>query len=120
ERIAARSRYVTVLTGDSRALWRSCFGDAGSLMLVPGAVDAVIPARRGNPYPREPGQRCLFAGHIYDRKQQGEAHEVLVDKLNRLGGLLGARQIRLYVIGEGDASRLDPDRVTHLGAVPYP
>jgi len=57
----------------------------------------------------------LFAGTVYTDAQQPEANRTLVDKLNRLGRLLANRNADLYVIGDGDLSRLDTGCVTWLG-----
>ena len=56
---------------------------------------------------------------MYTRDYQAEANDVLVAKLNRLGELLRGRGCRLYMIGVGDVSRLDPGCVTHLGFVSH-
>jgi glycosyltransferase involved in cell wall biosynthesis len=120
ERIAAHSRWVTVLTEASRQRWIGCFGGASPpTLLVPGAVDARIPVPGSTPFPRDGWRRCLFAGNIYDSKSQPEAHATLVAKLNDLGRRLARRSIRLYQMGPGDLSGLDPTHVRCLGPVPY-
>lgn len=120
ERIAAHSRWVTVLTEASRRRWIGCFGDERpGTLLVPGAVDARIPPRGRNPFPRDGRRHCLFAGNIYDPQSQPEAHATLVAKLNDLGRRLDPRSIRLCLMGPGDRSGLDPAHVTWLGALPY-
>ena len=117
ERINASSRYVTVLSESARDLWIELFGPKQNILLVPGAADRDIPALGPDPFPRGEHTRVLFAGNVYTRDYQGEANEVLVAKLNRLGGLLRSHGCRLYMIGVGDVSRLDPDCVTYLGSV---
>src|SRR5262249_48242439 len=82
ERIHRACRYVTVLSPQARALWQDCFGDASNTLLVPGAVDAAIPAPAADPYPADPRKRVLFAGNIYNARAQPEANVVLVGKLN--------------------------------------
>jgi hypothetical protein len=119
ERIRRASRYVTVLSPQARALWEECFGDAGNTLLVPGAVDATVPAAVKDPYPADGVKRVLFAGNIYTPRTQPEANVVLVDKLNRLGELLSRGGARLYMLGSGDLSRLDSRYVSTLGAVEY-
>lgn len=117
ERINASSRYVTVLSESARNLWVELFGPKENILLVPGAADREIPALADDPFPPGDHARALFAGNVYTRDCQGEANEVLVTKLNQLGGLLRSRGCRLYMIGAGDVSRLDPECVTYLGSV---
>jgi hypothetical protein len=117
-RIAQASRYVTVLTPQSQALWNAQFPQTHTL-LVPGAVDAEIPKPGNDPYPKGPDRRCVYSGSFYSRTHQPEAHAVLVLKMNRLGELLGDKGIRLYVVGAGDASDLDKRFVSHIGPVSY-
>ena len=118
ERIAKRARYVTILTEESRGLWRHHHGHRGRELLVPGGVDAVLPPPGPSPY--APGSPvCVFAGNFYDHWSQPEAHRVVVDKLNRLGAALSRRDVRLHVVGRGDAGALDSSVVTAHGPVPY-
>lgn len=119
EKIHRFSRYVTVLTPESKSLWISNFGRGGNVLLVPGAADRRIPGPKRNLYPRDAKMRCLFSGNIYNKICQPEAHEVLTQKLNRLAKLLTRRNIRLYMMGPGDSKRLDPRYVTYLGEIPY-
>ena len=120
ERIAAHSRWVTVLTKASQERWINCFGETSpKTLLVPGAVDARVPAAGGDPFPQDGKRRCLFAGNIYDLTYQPEAHRRLVTMLNDLGRRLERRSIRLYQMGPGERRGLDPAYVTCLGAVPY-
>jgi hypothetical protein len=121
ERINRASRYVTLLSEPAEQLWRSCFGATTDVLVVPGAVSAKIPAPRRSPYPRDGRPPCVFAGNFYNRKRgsQPEAHATLASKLNRLGALLHEGGARLYVVGTGDASSLDPRYVTYCGEVPY-
>jgi len=86
-------------------------------LLVPGAADREIPPLGPDPFPPGDHARVLFAGNVYTRDYQEEANEVLVAKLNELGGLLRSRGCRMYMIGAGDVSRLDPECVTYLGSV---
>lgn len=128
ERIAARSRFVTVLTAASRRRWQDCFGAAGATLLVPGAAEEHLPVPGPDPFPgitpTVPAGgarviRCLFAGNIYDRTWQAEAHATLTAKLNGLGKLLGGRGIRLYLMGPGDTSTIDAAHVSCIGPIPY-
>lgn len=119
KRIAGAVRYVTVLSAPARDLWREMFGGRDNVLLVPGAVDAVIPSPGRDPYPARGPKRCLFAGNIYSRTVQPEANRVLVEKLNRLGRALSGEGIRLYLLGPGETRSLDPSAVTCLGASDY-
>jgi hypothetical protein len=121
ERIDRVSRYVTVISEPAVRLWRSCFGVATNVLLVPGAVSAEIPAPRRSPYPHDGRSPCIFSGLFYNRKRssQPEVHRAIANKLNRLGALLYERGARLYVVGPGDRRSLDPRYITYCGAVPY-
>jgi hypothetical protein len=119
ERINRTSKYITVLSQPAKELWESCFGPKQNILLVPGAVDRIIPEPSKDPYSRDGRPRCIFAGHLYVPQVQGEANTVIVAKLNRLGELLAGRGIRLYVIGSGRVSKLDRRWVTYLGVIPY-
>ena len=118
EQIARSSRYVTVLSEPSRALWHERFGDEPPTLFVPGAVDDAIPPPSRDPYGSEP-LRCLFAGNLYNANYQPQAHRRLVASVNELGRLLVARGIRLYLMGPGDTSAVDRRWVSCLGSVPY-
>lgn len=118
ERIAARSRAVTVLTEPSRARWQGCFGTGGAMLLVPGGVDAELPDAGADPY-AVGRPRCLFAGNVYDPVSQPEAHAVLVAKLNDLGRRLAVHGITLCFMGPGERGALDRAAVEDLGVVPY-
>ena len=118
-RIAERARYVTVLSEQARDLWRESFGRDDNVLLVPGGVDAHIVDDGRDPFPRDERRRCLFAGNLYTRKTQPEAHAVLVAKMNELGSRIAEHGARLYHLGTGDTTALDPRHVTVLGAVDY-
>ena len=117
--IDAASRYVTVLSAPARALWVECFGSGDNVLLVPGAADRDVPPPVRDPYPDDGRPRCVFSGSFYNDVYQPEANRTLVDKMNRLGQALDRRGVRLYVVGPGDASRLDPRWVTYLGVVTH-
>jgi len=117
-RIAARARWVALLTDPSRALWRACYGDDGRDLLVPGAVDATLPPAGPSPYER-PARVCVFAGNVYDGWYQAAVHRTLVAKIDALGRGLRARGMELHVLGHGDHSRFDREVVTAYGPVPY-
>ncbi len=117
--MSERCRFMAVLNDEARGLWRECFGRQGNVLVVPGAADSVIPPPGKDPYTKKHPARCIFAGNLFWRKYAPDANAAVVNKLNALGGLLAAHGIRLFAIGTGDAKGLDPDFVTHLGAVPY-
>lgn len=110
------ARYITVLSPPARTLWEETIGAHPGFLLVPGGVDRELPPAGADPYPRTGGFRFVFSGNIYNA--QPHATRVLSDKLNTLGRLL-APHGRLFVVGTGDTSQLDPGAVTHLGSVPY-
>jgi hypothetical protein len=114
-----RSRWVTVLSEPSRALWTESFGDRGNLLLVPGAADVALPPPGPDPFPADGVPRCLFAGNVYDAASQPDAHARLVSSLNRLGHELRRRGIRLCWIGPGDDRAVDRAAVDCAGPVPY-
>ncbi len=121
ERINGVSRYITVLSEQARQLWAECHGGVDRLLLVPGAADREVPEPREDPYLQDDRKRCIFAGNIYsdDSQSQRQAHAVIVAKLNELGRLLDARRARLYVVGPGDARKLDSRYVTYCGVTSY-
>ena len=119
ERLNAASRYVTLLSHGAVQLWTDLFGAKSNILLVPGAADHDIPPLGTDPFPQNGHKRVLFAGNVYTRDYQAEANDVLVAKLNEVGKLLRDRGSRVYMIGAGDVSCLDPDCVTHLGYVPH-
>ena len=118
-RISRASRYVTVLSEAAKALWVECHGSEQDTLLVPGGVDDQLPDPNGDPYPADGTKRCVFAGNIYASGCQGEANRLLVGKLNQLGKYLRPLGVRVYLLGDGDTDRLNPEWVTHLGAVSY-
>lgn len=119
QRIETSSHYVTVLSESAKNLWIDLFGPKSNILLVPGAADRDIPALGDDPFPAGADARVLFAGNVYTRDRQAEANDVLVAKLNKLGEILRSRGCRLYMIGVGDVSQLDPECVTYLGFVSH-
>jgi hypothetical protein len=118
EKINKTSRFITVLTKQAKKLFKEVHGRKKNLLLVPGGVDSEVPVPSENPYPDEK-IKCIFAGNVYNNNSQPEANNVLVNKLNILGKLLSDRGVKLYMIGPGDVSNLDPDYVSYLGVIPY-
>ena len=120
-RIAETSRYVAVISEPARALWRELHGPAGTVLLVPGAADEVLPEAGADPFPDAARPRVVFAGNFYTghRSSQDEAHRTIAGKLNAVGAALRARGGALYVVGAGGADSLDHGAVRYLGEVPY-
>lgn len=118
-RINAASRYITLLTEESKELWLQCFPEARNVLLVPGATDLETPPIGQDPFPLAEELRCIYAGHIYHPWRQPEAHGILVNKLNGLGRLLRERGAMLYYLGPGTTDALDSLAVASLGAVPH-
>jgi glycosyltransferase involved in cell wall biosynthesis len=119
QQIYQTSRYVTLLTPAAESLWEACFPTKGNTLLVPGAVDAEIPHRAQDPFPKDGRIKCIYSGNVYGRAMQPEANAVLIEKLNRLGQFLSGRGARLYLLGPGDVNRLDSTFVSYLGALPH-
>jgi glycosyltransferase involved in cell wall biosynthesis len=119
QEIARRSRFVTILTDESAALWRHEHGSSTPLLLVPTGVDAEIPPPGPNPYVALGIDRpvVLFAGNLYSREQQAEINALWQDQLNQLGRLLKDRGICLVAMGSGETDRLDRDVVVHVGRI---
>ena len=119
ERIAARSRVVTILTKPSIDLWTEMHGPGPEVLEVPTGVDAEIPPAASSPYAalgiREPV--ALYAGLLYTLDHQREVNLIWQDRLNRLGRGLRQRGLRLVVVGPGVVDRLDPAVVYHAGPV---
>jgi glycosyltransferase involved in cell wall biosynthesis len=119
ERIAARSRVVTILTKPSIELWKETHGPGPEILEVPTGVDAEIPPPGPNPYAalglHEPV--VLYAGLLYTLDHQREVNLIWQDRLNRLGHGLRRRGLRLVVVGPGVVDRLDPQAVIHAGPV---
>jgi len=119
EKINRVSRYITVLSHPAKDLWRDCFDRKNDVLIVQGGVDSDIPPPARDPYPKQNGVRCLFAGHVYTGASQPEANKVLITKLNKLGKLVAARGGSLYMLGSGDVRGLDKKYVTYLGRSSY-
>jgi glycosyltransferase involved in cell wall biosynthesis len=120
QEIAKRSRFVTILTKESIALWTREHGLNPPVLFVPTGVDAEIPPIRSNPV-REHGINepvVLYAGHLYNLTDQPEVNRVWQDRLNRLGRALRRHGLRLVAMGPGATDLLDADAVLHVGAVP--
>jgi len=119
QEIARRSRFVTVLTDESAALWRHEHGNSTPLLQVPTGVDAEIPPVGPNPYTARGIDRpiALFAGNLYSREQQPEINALWQDRLNEVGRLLKNSGLCLVAMGSGETDRLDRDAVVHVGRI---
>jgi glycosyltransferase involved in cell wall biosynthesis len=119
QEIARRSRFVTVLTDESAALWRREHGSSTPLLKVPTGVDAEIPPLGPNPYATRGIHQpvVLFAGNLYSREQQAEINTLWQDRLNQLGRILKNRSLSLVAMGSGETDRLDNDAVVHVGRI---
>jgi hypothetical protein len=115
-RIAERSRYVAVLTEESRALWRQHLPSRNDLLLVPTGVDRRLPRPGRNPYAGFSERIAVYLGNIYSRDQKS-INLLWQEKLNEVGRALRKRGIRLCFVGAGDTEVIDPDAVTCLGHV---
>jgi glycosyltransferase involved in cell wall biosynthesis len=119
EQVNRTSKYVSLRGQPAADLWKACFGRTENVLIVPGAADSQVPPPSTDPFPKDGRPRCIFAGNIYTKHTQPEAHRALVDKLNRLGKHLSGHGARLYMFGVGDARHLDKQHVTYLGIIPY-
>jgi len=119
KKINQTSKYVAVLNEPAKKLWTTCFGPRDNILIVPGAADHLVEPPSEDPYPSEHKKRCIFAGNLFSRNYAPEANTILIDKLNKLGKFLSSSDVRLYVIGPGDAGQLSKIYVTYLGVVPY-
>jgi glycosyltransferase involved in cell wall biosynthesis len=119
QEIARRSRFVTVLTDESAALWRHEHGNSTPLLRVPTGVDAEIPPPGPNPYTALGVDRpiVLFAGNLYSREQQPEINALWQDRLNQVGRLLKNSGLCLVAMGSGETDLLDREAVVHVGRI---
>jgi glycosyltransferase involved in cell wall biosynthesis len=117
EAIRRHSRYVTVLTEPSRALWERTLGPDVPVLLVPTGVDRQIPPPGDNPFPATGEKVVVYIGLLYARAQRA-VNLLWQERLNALGRRLRARGLRLHFIGGGSTDRLDPAAVTVVGPVP--
>jgi glycosyltransferase involved in cell wall biosynthesis len=116
QRIAKHSKYVTVLTEESKQLWEVEFGRRGNILMVPTGVDAQIPLPENNPYVEFDEKIALYVGTLY-RKAQRHINLLWQRRLNAVGWQLKRSGIRLCLIGPGLTDELDPEAVTCLGVV---
>jgi hypothetical protein len=121
QRLAARSRYVSLLTQPNADLYREMHGDAEGLLRVPAGVDAEVPGPSVNPYAALGITRpvALYAGNIYTRDRQAEMNLFWQERLNALGRALDRRGIQFVVMGLGAIDHLDPACVVHVGVIDF-
>jgi hypothetical protein len=113
--MARASRYITVLTEDSRRLWEREHG-GGNILLVPTGVDSIIPAPGENPYRAFPEKIVCYVGNL-NQEEQRDINLLWQERLNALGRRLKRRGMRLCVISRGLTDRIDPEAVTCMGTV---
>jgi hypothetical protein len=121
QRIAKKSRIVSLLTKQNADLWRRMHGDTDVLVEVPCGVDSDVPTPSTNPYAALgiAAPVALFAGNIYNRDRQAEVNLFWQERLNRLGRALQQCGVRLVAMGPGQTDRLDPNVVTHAGIIDF-
>ncbi len=119
QNVAARSKYVSLLTKPNADLYRSMHGDKGNLLHIPTGVDAEVPAPGRNPYSARGIKRpvAIYAGNLYNRDSQPEVNVFWQDRLNTLGRALLDLGVQLVVMGPGQTDRLDPSVVMHVGLI---
>ena len=115
-KINQQSRYITVLTTQSRELWEREHGRSSNLLLVPTGVDREIPPPRNNPYGSPNGKIAVYIGNIYDGTQR-DINLLWQKRLNLLGSLLKQKGIKLFFVGPGKTDQLDRAAVTCVGPV---
>jgi glycosyltransferase involved in cell wall biosynthesis len=119
KKISQKSRYVTLLTQQSKELWRKEHRGDNSILLVPTGTDLKIPLPNKNPYSKFSEKIAVYIGNIYSKDVQKEVNLIWQNRLNTLGRKLKKRGIRLCLVGKGAADEIDHHVVTHLGAVRY-
>ena len=117
KKIAQKSRYVTILTEQSKHLWKKEFGTEDNILLVPTGVDRDVPPPYKNPYNAFKEKIAVYLGNLYSRFSQKKVNLKWQLSLNILGRVLKKKGIRLCLIGIGDMDKLDKDAVTYLGAI---
>jgi hypothetical protein len=116
QRMHEHSRYITILTEQSKKLWELEFGRCDNVLLIPTGVDSHTTPPHRNPYREFQEKIAVYIGNLYTEMQK-EVNLFWQRRLNSLGGLLKKKGIRLCVIGPGRTNQLDAEAVTYLGAV---
>jgi glycosyltransferase involved in cell wall biosynthesis len=118
QKIASRSRMITILTEESVQLWSEEHGRAEDVLLLPTGVDAGFPRDLPNPYAAFGEKVIVYIGNLYDiRSGQRTVNVLWQTRLTAIGRILKQRGIRLVVIGPGESDLLDPEAVTYLGPI---
>ncbi len=114
--INERSRYITILTKPSLDLWKKEHGRTTNMLMIPTGVDREVPPPGANPY-RVRGERvAVYIGNLYEGFQR-DINLLWQERLNTLGHLLRARNIKLFFVGPGAIDKLDKNAVTCVGAI---
>jgi len=118
ERIAQKSRYITILTEESKELFIQEHGRKNDILIIPTGTARNIPAPGKNPYQGIGDKIAVYIGNLYSEgARQREVNLMWQSKLNRLGTLLKKKGIHLCFIGMGQVDQLDPRAVIYLGEV---
>jgi glycosyltransferase involved in cell wall biosynthesis len=110
QKIARHSRFITVLTEQSRRLWSAEHGRSESILHIPTGVDHQIPEPDDNPYRKIHDRIAVYIGHIYTESQR-DVNIFWQKRLNRIGALLQERGIQLCFIGSGKTDFLKPEYI---------
>ena len=117
EYIAQQSRYVTILTNQSKELWIQEHRCEEKVLMIPTGVEKEIPKPGDNPYLAFKEKIVVYIGNIYKGRTQREVNMLWQQRLNMLGKMLKKRSIRLCLIGKGEVDQLEKDAVTYLGEI---
>jgi len=116
KKIDQKAKYITILTEPSKRLWEREFGEKTNILFVPTGVDREIPPPGRNPYGDLRQKIAVYIGNFYVDTQR-DINLLWQHRLNVLGSLLKKSGIRLYLVGPGNVSQLDPNSVVYLGPI---
>ena len=116
KKIDQKAKYITILTEPSKRLWERKFGEKTNILFVPTGVDREIPPPGRNPYGDLRQKIAVYIGNFYVDTQR-DINLLWQHRLNVLGSLLKKSGIRLYLVGPGNVSQLDPNSVVYLGPI---
>jgi len=118
QKIACKSRLITILTAESTQLWVEEHGRAEDVLLLPTGVDEILPGKLPNPYAAFGEKIVVYVGNLYDMASgQRKVNVLWQTRLTSIGRILRQRGIRLVVIGPGESDLLDAEAVTYLGPI---